>query len=165
MGAQDLVPHITAARLSALRAFLLLATYVTWLLTTWLGPSFMPEGGFDIGQSLAALGAYSALTVGTFVALLRSAMSVVRSGGLRRTISRHVAPFWMVVTAALILGVFVRRYASTDDAIVSSWFALGVSFAVVLGALAVARLAQASRLESDRRQLAAAGVRASVSLF
>lgn len=165
MSAQDLVPHIASARASAFRALLLLLVHVAWLLVTWLGPAFVPTGGFDLEKTLIALAGYSALTVGTFAALLGTAVTVFRSGGLRRIISRHLAPFWMVATTAIVLGVIVRRYASTDDAVVSSWFALGVAFAVILSALAFARFAQASRLESDRRQLAAADVRAPVAIF
>ncbi len=164
MRAQDLLPSIAVARRHGLRALALLAFYVGWLMVTTFGTSFTPPGGWTLPTIGLALLLYSVLSITTLIAVSRAALDIVRVRATRRAISHHVAPFWVVVTLSAVVGAIVQRYA-TEHWFSGAALGLGVAFALILAAYAAARVFQAARLESDRRQLATVETLGPVTLF
>jgi hypothetical protein len=145
-----LIAEIAAAKASARRGLIAVSLFVAWLFATWLGPETEPPGGWSLAWIAGAVGVYSLLTIGALVALVRG-VTRLRTGVLRRVVSTFLAPFWMVVAAATLLGGGI--WAAADDPILSVWLGVGTTLALVTSAYAAARLLEAGQLESARKQL------------
>jgi len=143
--------EIAAARASARGALATVALFVAWLLVTWLGPAFEPEGGYTLALSAVCLGGYSLLTIGTLVALLRGAGRLVRAGVLRRVVTAHLAPFWLVAVAAAVTGGAV--WCAASDPFLAVWLGVGTTLAILTSGYAAARILEASQLSEDCLQL------------
>lgn len=164
MRAKDLLPSIATAKKHGLRALGLLGVYVSWLSLTAFGTDLTPPGGWTFPLIGAAVVAYSMFSIGTFMAVSRAALDIIRVRATRRAISHHVAPFWAVIALAVTVGAIVTRYAS-EHWLAGTALGLGVGFALILAAYAFARVFQAARLEADRKQLAAVDTYGPVTLF
>ena len=128
--------------------------FSAWLLVTWLGPELSPSQGWSIWVTATALAGYSFLTVGALVAVWLGSTRLVHTGVLRRVVSAHLAPFWMVGMAALCLGAAI--WTAVDDPVISVWLGLGCALTLLTGAYASARLLEIRELRRSQSQIACA---------
>jgi hypothetical protein len=164
MRSSDLLPRIALARASARQALFVLFLFVAWLSITWLGPALTPPGGFSLLATVAGIVAYSVLTCVALPAMAGEAVGILRSRELRRVVSQHATPFWIVASLAAIVGTAVVR-SVTAPTLGAVCLGVGVAFAILVAAFAWARIVEASRLERDRRHLAFADPYGPVTLF
>lgn len=144
--------EITVARIHARRAARAVGVFVVWLLVTWLGPEVGPADGWSLWASAVVVALYGLLTAGAVVAVWWTAVRVVRAGVLRRVVSAHFAPFWMVAASAACAGGAIWR--AVDDPMVSVWLAAGTSLAMLAGAYGLARALEVRELRQAREHLA-----------
>jgi hypothetical protein len=164
MRARDLIPSIEVARRHGIEALGLLGLYVSWLCVTAFGQELTPPGGWTLPLIGACLMGYGVFTILTLTVVSRAALDILRVKATRRAISHHVAPFWAVLAFSVIVGAVVERYA-TEHWLSGIALGLGVAFALILAAYAMARMLQAARLEADRKQLATVDTIGPVTLF
>ena len=128
-----------------------MGVFTTWLLLTWLGPEVLPDAGWSLVASAVAIGAYAILTCSALVLVWWWSVRILLTGVLRRVVSAHLAPFWMVATGCLCAGGAVWR--AVDDPIASVWLAAGTSLSLITACYTVARRLEVRTLDESLAHL------------
>jgi hypothetical protein len=126
--------------------------FTAWLLLTWLGPELLPDAGWSVVASCVAIGGYALLTCGALALVWWWSVRVLLTGVLRRVVTQHLAPFWMVAAGCLCAGGAVWR--SVDDPLASLWLAAGTTLSLITACYSLARWIEVRALEQSLEHLA-----------
>lgn len=128
-----------------------MGVFTTWLLLTWLGPELLPDTGWTVIASCIAIGAYALLTCGALALVWWWSVRVLLTGVLRRVMTQHLAPFWMVATGCVCAGGMVWR--AVDDPIASVWLAAGTALSLLTACYTLARRLEVRTLDESLAHL------------
>lgn len=129
-----------------------MSVFSSWLLLTWLGPELLPDAGWSVVASCIAIGVYALLTCCALVLVWWWSVRVVLAGALRRVVTQHLAPFWMVATGCLCAGGAVWR--AVDEPIASVWLAIGTALSLITACYTLARRLEVRTLDESLAHLA-----------